>query len=130
MRPPRTTIRGLMAIVLFIAAASWAGVAAERTRSKREREHIHLHADGVPHEWNGKFSVTPEWVPFWPVYWRTLLGLPWDWGYVCVSRDGHREYACTHDFPKLTGKDLDLLKAVFDGRPIDQSDRSKYGETR
>src|SRR4051794_37186298 len=77
MRPPRTTIRRLMAAVLFIAAATWAGVAVERTQSNRARFHTHFHANGVPHDWNGEFSMTPEWVPFWPVYWRTLLSLPW-----------------------------------------------------
>ena len=128
MRPPRTTIRRLMAIVLFIAAATWAGVAAERTQSNRARFHTHFHANGVPHDWTGEFSMSPEWVPFWPVYWRTLLGLPWDWRYVCVPGDGHREVACEQDFPNLSVPDVELLQAVFDGRPIHPSDRRTGGE--
>jgi hypothetical protein len=127
MRPPRTTIRRLMAIVLFIAVATWAGVAAERTRSNRARFHAHFHANGVPHDWNGEFTVTPEWVGFWPVYWRTLFGLPWDWRYVCVPGDGHREVACEHDFPKLSVPEVELLQAVFDGRPIHLTDRRTGG---
>jgi hypothetical protein len=127
MRSPRTTIRGLMAIVLFIAAATWVGLAAERTRSNRARFHTHFYANGVPHDWDGEFSMTPEWVPFWPVYWRTLLGLPWDLRYVCVPGDGHREVACEHDFPRLSDQDVELLQAIFEGRPLHQSDRRTGG---
>ena len=127
MRMPRTTIRRLMAIVFFIAVATWAGVAADRTRSNKARFHTHFHPNGVPHDPNGEFSMTPEWVPFWPVYWRTLLSLPWDWRYVCVPGDGRREVACEHDFPQLftredgeksTSLNFKLLQAVFDGRPL------------
>ena len=78
----------------------------------------------------GNSTVTPEWVEFWPVYWRTLLGLPWDWRYVCVPGDGHREVACEHDFPKLSVPDVELLQAVLDGRPIHQTDRRTGGEAR
>jgi hypothetical protein len=124
------TIRRLMMIVLFIAAATWAVLAAERTRSNKARFHTHFHANGVPHDWNGGFDMTPEWVPFWPVYWRTLLGLPWDWRYVCVPGDGDREVACEHDFPKLSDQDVELLQTILDGRPIHQSDRRKGGEAR
>ena len=72
-------------------------------------------------------SETRKWVPFWPVYWRTLLGLPWDWRYDCVPGDGRREVACEHDYPQLFvredgGKTLglyfQLLQAVWDGRPL------------
>ena len=35
MRMPRTTIRRLMVFVLMIGTATWAGLAAERTRSTR-----------------------------------------------------------------------------------------------
>ena len=53
----------------------------------------------------GTFTMTPEWVPFWSVYWRTLLGLHWDWRYHCVPADGRREVACEHDFPRLNLRD-------------------------
>jgi hypothetical protein len=127
MRMPRTTIRRLMAIMLFIATGTWAGVVAERTRSNKARHHTHFHPNGVPHDLNGEFGMTPKWVPFWPVYWRTLLGLPWDWRYDCVPGDGRREVACEHDFPQLlvredgeksTNLNFKLLQAVFDGRPL------------
>jgi hypothetical protein len=116
-----------MAIVLLIAASTWAGLAAERTRSNKARFHTHFHANGVPNDPEGDFSMTPKWVPFWPVYWRTLLGLKWDWRYVCVPGEGRREVACEHDFPQICvsndgGKAWDLnfklLQAVFDGRPL------------
>jgi hypothetical protein len=126
MRMPRATVRRLMAVVLFFAVATWAGVAAERTRANKARHHTHFHANGVPHDPDGEFSMTPEWIPFWPVYWRTLLSLPWDWRYDCVPGDGRREVACEHDFPgllvrenggKAHGLNFQLLQAVFDGRP-------------
>jgi hypothetical protein len=127
MRMPKATIRRLMATVLLIAAATWAGLAAERTRSNKARFHTHFHANGVPHDPEGDFSMTPEWVPFWPVYWRTLLGLRLDWRYVCVPGDGPREVACEHDFPRIFvrdggGKFVDLnfrlVQAILDGRPL------------
>jgi hypothetical protein len=126
MRLPRTTIGRLMVIVGLIATATWAGLAVERTRSNKSRFHIHIQNDGPPYQPLNAFSETPAWVAFWPVYWRTLLGLPWDWRYDCVSGDGPRKIACDHDFPRLNrrddggrivGVDLDLLQAVFDGKP-------------
>jgi hypothetical protein len=127
MKMPRTTIRRLMAIVLLIAAFTWVGLAAERTRSNKARFHTHFHANGVPHDPYGEFSMTPEWVPFWPVYWRTLVGLPWDWRYDCVSRDGRREIACEHDFPRIlvsddrgkrTNVNFEVLQGVWNGGPL------------
>jgi hypothetical protein len=124
---PRTTVRRLMAVVLFIAAATWAGVAAERTWANKARRHTHIQANGVPHDLNGEFTMFRKWVPFWPVYWRTLLGLPWDWRYDCVPGDGRREVACEHDFPhlfvredggKTLGLNFQLVQAVWDGRPL------------
>src|SRR4051812_33858263 len=127
MRTPRTTIRHLMAIVLLIAASTWAGLAAERTRSNKARFHTHFHANGVPHDPYGEFGMTPEWVPFWPVYWRTLLGLPWNWHYVCVPGNGRREIVCECDFPQIfvledgeksPNLNFERLQAVFDGQPL------------
>jgi hypothetical protein len=126
MRMPRTTIRRLMVVVLLIAMATWAGLAAERTRLNKSRAHIHYQNDGMLNKPLENFSETRAWVPFWPVYWRTLLGLPWDWRYECVSGAGHRKVACDHDFPRLNvcdgrgrfvGFDFELLQAVFDGQP-------------
>jgi hypothetical protein len=116
-----------MAIVVLIAAITWLGVAAERTRSNKSRFHTHFHANGIPHDPFGDFMVTATRVPFWPVYWRTVLGLPWDWNYRCVPGDGHRGLVCEHDFPQIyvhdekgrPGKlDFLALQAIFDDRPL------------
>src|SRR4051794_16413221 len=101
MRTPRTTIRHLMAIVLLIAVSTWAGLAAERTRSNKARFHTHFHAYGAPHDPYGEFEMTPEWDPFWPVYWCTLLGLPWNWRYVCIPANGRRDIICEREFPQI-----------------------------
>jgi hypothetical protein len=125
MRKPRTTIRRLMVIVLLIGLVMWAGLAAERTRSNKARFHCHYQSLGDPNDPQWAFSVTPEWVPFWPVYWRTFLGLHWDWRLCCVSGDGRRDVACEHDFPHIivhdeAGRfaDFDLKRflAVLDGK--------------
>lgn len=127
MRPPRTTIRGLMATVLFIAVATWVGVAAERTQSNRARFPTHFHANGIPHDPPGESEMTSEWVPFWPAYGRTLLRLPWNWHYVCVPGSGRRETVCERDFPQIfvleDGKkspilNFERLKAVLDGQSL------------
>jgi hypothetical protein len=126
MRMPKTTIRRMMVMVLVIGMATWAGVAAERTRTNKSRSHVHFNNEGELGAPLREFSETRAWVPFWPVYWRTLLGLPWDWRYDCVSGDGIREVACDHDFPRLNlrdgrgrivGVDFELLQAVFNGQP-------------
>jgi hypothetical protein len=126
MRTPKSTTRRLMVIVLLIGIGTWAGVAAERTRSNKSRAHLHYKNEGAPNAPLTDFSLTRAWVPFWPVYWRTLLGLPWDWHYDCVSGDGSRQVACDHDFPELNirdaygrpaGVDFELLQAVFSGQP-------------
>lgn len=125
MRMPRTTIRRLMVIVLLIGMATWAGLAAERTRTNEARAHVHIKDEGASNAPLSDFSETRAWVPFWPVYWRTLLGLPWDWRYDCVSGNPTREVACDHDFPRLNlrdyrgrimGLDIELLQAVFNGQ--------------
>jgi hypothetical protein len=126
MRMPRATTRRLMVIVLVIGTITWAGLAAERTRSNTSRSHIHFHNEGVANEPLNDFSETRAWVPFWPVYWRTFLGLPWDWHYDCVPGEGSREVACEHDFARLilrngegtiVGVDFEILQAIFNGQP-------------
>jgi hypothetical protein len=123
---PKTTIRRLMVIVLLIGTSTWAGLAAARTRSNKSRSHVHYKNEGEPTAPLQNFSQTRAWVPFWPVYWRTLLGLRWDWHYDCISGDGNRKIACEHDFPRLNlrddqgrirGVDFELLQAVFKGQP-------------
>ena len=125
MQIPKTTIRRLMVLVLVIGMATWAGLAAERTRSNKSRSHVHFNNEGELNAPLRDFSQTRAWVPFWPVYWRTLLGLPWDWHYDCVAGDGIREVACEHDFPRLhlrgdhgrvVGVDFELLQDVFNGQ--------------
>ena len=101
----RRTIRYLMAVIVFIAVAIWAGLAAERTRSNRARFHTHLHANGIPHDPDGGFSMTPHWIPFWPEYLRTLLGLPWDWRYQCLPGNGPRAIVCDRDYPQMYVRD-------------------------
>jgi hypothetical protein len=129
MRMPKTTIRRLMVIVLLIGTSIWAGLAATRTRSNKSRAHLHYNNECDLNAPLRDFSQTRAWVPFWPVYWRTLLGLRWDWRYNCVTGDGSREVACDHDFPQLNHRDdhgrirgvnFELLQAVFTGQPSSQ----------
>jgi hypothetical protein len=121
------TIRRLMAIVLLIAVGIWAGLAAEKTRTNKARSHIHFQPFGDPNVPLWGFSETREWVPFWPVYWRTFLGLPWDWRLDCVSSEHRREVACEHDFPELfvhddtgrvTGFNSNMLQDIFERPPF------------
>ena len=105
MHQPRTTIRRLMAVVLLLGIAIWACLAAIRTRTNRARFPSHYRLLGDPNDTQWEIVVTPEWVPFWPVYWRTLLGLRWDWHLECVSGVRRREVACDHDLPQMVVHD-------------------------
>ena len=129
MRMPRTTIRHLMVIVLLIAMVTWAGITAQRTLSNKSRFHTHFHDESAQNGRDGVYSRTPEWIAFWPVYWRTLLGLPWDWRYECVSGDRHRDVVCEHDFPRLiirdnggrfSGFNSELMQSLFKGQRTSQ----------
>jgi hypothetical protein len=126
---PRFTLRRLLAIVLMMGTVIWPGIAGERTRLNKARFHTDFHAAGFPVYHQGDFAQSPEWVPFWPVYWRSLLGLPWDWRYQCVPGGIHRNVACKHDIPELIVRDdggnfhgfkLSLLQNVLEGKPTSQ----------
>ena len=47
----------------------------EDAKSNKARFHSHYQSLGDPNDPQWEFTVTPEWVPFWPVYWRILAGL-------------------------------------------------------
>jgi hypothetical protein len=125
MRRPRTTIRRVMAIVLLIGVVIWAGIAAERTSWNKARFHTHLQSIGDPNDLKWSFSETPEWVPFWPVYWRTVLGLRWDWRLQCIPGGHHGDVACEHDLPifvhdharGITDLNIELVQSLFGGQP-------------
>jgi hypothetical protein len=74
-----TTMRGAMAAVALAAVLSWAWATAERVREDRAMRYLwHL----VLQKPRGGF-VERHQAPFWPRYWRRLLGQSWPGNYKC-----------------------------------------------
>jgi hypothetical protein len=83
MRFPRMTTQRLMAVTAATAVALWLGIAALRVHNDSESKWIY-------HLWERFGSIQPGSVynsqhraPFWPRYWRRLLGQPWPGTYSC-----------------------------------------------
>lgn len=102
MRLPRVTVRALMVLVLLAALGSWAGL---RARDVYLDPDYHIHA--YAHWTKGSPSMTFDGAaspPFWPRFWRHLLGLPWKGQPVCGQVQGHIAESCSFAVPELFPK--------------------------
>jgi hypothetical protein len=111
MRLPRVTVRGLMALVIAFGIVFHLGLTAYRVYSANE-----YHA----HTWINNQSGKPSFAvaanqrpPFWPRYWRCLLGRPWKGLPLCPRVDGRLREACEFAQPEIhmnpgRGRDLFL----------------------
>ena len=86
MRPPRITIRGLMCLVFGVSIALHLSLTAIRVSSMKEyHTHTWVHVKG------GRSFITvagSEQPPFWPRYWRSIIGLTWKGLSLCPQVDG------------------------------------------
>jgi len=90
MRLPRMTTRRWMRVVVGAAVVMWMATVAYRVQVDPQSRYIH-------HLW-GERKDSPEGLrrsitstlchaPFWPLYWRRLLGQPWPGTYRCRCDD-------------------------------------------
>lgn len=113
----RFTVRGLMGLVIVCGVAFFTGLAAVRVITAKE---YHGHSwvyvqDGQPF-----FSLSvAEHPPFWPRYWRCLLGRPWK-RLPCPQVEGRLLDLCEfahsdidwRQGPLLTGDQRDLMERL------------------
>jgi hypothetical protein len=101
MRLRRITIRGLMCVVIGVGVAVHVPAAAIRVNSAKAP---HLHAwvgiGGKPY-----FTLASFQPPFWPRYWRCLLGLPWENVPVCPRFEGRFLDMCEYRYPEYLKRD-------------------------
>lgn len=57
-----------------------------------------------------RFSGHPA--PFWPRYWRRLLGLPWPGSYICFQAEHEKGFRITLATPRLHIRDQETLRRV------------------
>lgn len=80
MHPSRTSIRRLMMIVAVASVLLWMGSTAYYVGYDRG-------CHWIIHDWERRDSpgitTTPCVAPFWPQYWRRLLGRPWPGTFRC-----------------------------------------------
>ena len=103
MRRPRITVSGLMCVVFIFAIAFHLSVGAVRVHSAKE-----YHA----HTWvliqGGKPFIhiaSAERPPFWPRYWRYLIGLPWKGLPLCSQVQGRFLDMCGVLHPEILKRD-------------------------
>ncbi len=90
-----------MALVAIFALGSWAFVAYDRATRVGYRQHTHTFVDEIPTTPRGVTVHETIVVPFWSIYWRTALGLAWDWNYICSPDVSPHGFACSFDHPEL-----------------------------
>src|SRR6185312_17380844 len=105
MKRPRITTSWMMVAVLLLAVALGFGLPAINVYRDPD---LHLHEwavlkdDGkLDYEMSGGGMVSP---PFWPRYWRRLLGRPENTPVVCTGGAGHVVEACERNYPKQSGE--------------------------
>jgi hypothetical protein len=83
MQARRMTTRRWMIVVSVVATSMWLGVITSRVRNDPRGQGLyHLWERHGSEEYHSVFnSQHPS--PFWPRYWRTMLGRPWPGSYVC-----------------------------------------------
>ena len=99
MQRPRVTLRALMVVVLAIGIIFHLVLTAYRVHGVRE---YHLHTYVAIH--NGyplMISDSGAKTPFWPRYWRCLLGRPWRRQALCGFTEGRLEELCQFSHPEI-----------------------------
>jgi hypothetical protein len=98
MRGLRISIRGLMGIVLGFAVARHVALSTIRVfEAKEYHSHTWVHVRG-----DKVFTALAfEQPPFWPRYWRCLLGLPWKSQPLCPEVNGRLLDHCEFAHPEI-----------------------------
>jgi hypothetical protein len=89
---PQVTIRTLLVLILVIGVVLGFGLPAlEVLRTKESHEHTYMGSN------TGRWGLVIEFVnaPFWPRYWRRLLGRPWKEQPLCQASPGRIEEVCS-----------------------------------
>jgi hypothetical protein len=96
---PKVTIRALLVLILVIGGALGFGLPALEV-SRRDESHAHTH---IGKSRTGRWGLVYDRVdaPFWPRYWRRLLGKPWKGQPLCRARPGHLEETCIFAHPEI-----------------------------
>lgn len=108
MRWPRPTTRRIMALVAVLAAGLGLVVPAAQVACDKD-EHVHVWFDDRPWPPPGTWIPAPPGgarmalmqqdvrarPPFWPRYWRRLLGRPWRGQPVCPADPGRSGETCS-----------------------------------
>jgi hypothetical protein len=82
----RFTVRRMMALTSVAGLGLWIGLACYRELVEQDRSwlyHVAVNDQGASLAYQHA-------VPFWPRYWRRLIGRPWPGTYVCPARCGER----------------------------------------
>lgn len=105
MTRPQVTIRTLLVLILVIGVVLGFGMPAlEVLRTKQSHEHTHMGNN------RGRWGLVIEFVdaPFWPRYWRRLLGKPWKEEPLCQPSPRRIEEVCSFAHPEIVVKKGDL----------------------
>ncbi len=99
MHLPRMTTRGLMVFVILVGLALHFAMSARRVYATKE---YHFHT-WVFLSGNKPFATisSANQPPFWPRYWRCILGLPWRGRALCQPVDGHFLEMCEFAHPEI-----------------------------
>ena len=83
MGSPRMTTRRWMLVIACFALSLWLGVVAYRVGTDGKSKWLyHLWERHGSEDYHSVFNSQHP-IPFWPRYWRALLGRPWPGSYVC-----------------------------------------------
>lgn len=99
MRRPRITVGGLMGIILGFGIALHIALTTVRVVAAKE---YHFHT-WVTVQGDKAFNTlaAAERPPFWPRYWRGLLGLPWKSQPLCREVKGRLLDLCEFAHPEI-----------------------------
>jgi hypothetical protein len=99
MRGPRITVGGLMCIVVVLGIAIHLALAAVRVFAAKEY-HFHTWLEGQGDRTFTTLAVAEQ-SPFWPRYWRCILGLPWKSLPLCPEVKGRLLDRCEFAHPEI-----------------------------
>jgi hypothetical protein len=113
MRRPQLTIRTLLVLILAFGMILGFGLPAlEVLRTKKSHEHTFMGNN------RGRWGLVIDFVdaPFWPRYWRRLLGKPWKERPFCQATPGRIEEVCSFDHPEIVIKPGEFETFVNTGK--------------